>query len=108
MKERFYKEVPNVTNFLLDLDMESGMEKTQIIIVGFEINKIYEPTPAASTFCVMIVLDCYCKIGSEFYPEKRMNINYGTNNYNEVFKTIFNFNQDYYRLPHKFKPYLTH
>ena len=30
--------------------------------------------------------ECYCKIGNEFYPEDRMNINYGTNDYNESFK----------------------
>ena len=40
----------------------------------------------ASTFDIMNVTECYCKIGSEFYPKDRMNINYGTNNYNEAFK----------------------
>ena len=29
--------------------------------------------------------ECYCKVGSEFYPEERMNIFYGSNNYNEAF-----------------------
>ena len=56
----------------------------------------------------MNVTECYCKIGSEFYPEDRMNINYGSNNYNEVFKEIVNFNKDYNGLPHNIKPYINH
>ena len=63
--------------------MESGIERPQYIIVGFENNNVNEQTHDASTFDVMNVTECYCKIGSEFYPEDRMNINYGTNNYNE-------------------------
>ena len=43
-----------------------------------------------------------------FIPEDRMNINYGTNNYNEAFKEIVSFNKDYNRLPHKIKPYINH
>ena len=36
MKERhFYKNLPNATNFLFDLGMESGMERPQYIIVGW-------------------------------------------------------------------------
>ena len=48
----------------------------------------------------MNVTEYYCKIGSEFYPELRMNINYGTSNYNEAFKEIVSFNKDYNGLPH--------
>ena len=50
----------------------------------------------------MNVTECYCKIGSEFYPKVRMNINYGNNknNYNEAFKEIVSFNKDYNGLPH--------
>ena len=80
MKGRhFYKNVPNATNFLFDLGMESGMEKPR-----------------------------YIKVGSEFYLMDRMNINYGTNNYNEAFKEIVNFNKDYNGLPHNIKPYTNH
>ena len=35
-----------------------------------------------------------------------MNNNYGTNNYNEAFKEIVNFNKDYNGLPHNIKPYI--
>ena len=56
----------------------------------------------------MIVTECYCKIGSEFYPEDRMNFNYCTNNYNEAFKEIVSFNKDYNGLPHNIKPYINH
>ena len=56
----------------------------------------------------MNVTECYCKIGSEFYPEDRMNFNYGTNNYNEAFKEIVSFNKDYNVLPHNIKPYINH
>ena len=56
----------------------------------------------------MNVTECYCKIGSEFYPEDRMNIKYGTNNYNEAFEEIVSFNKDYNGLPHNIKPYINH
>ena len=56
----------------------------------------------------MNVTESYCKIGSEFYSEDRMKINYGTNNYNEAFKEIDSFNEDYNGLPHNIKPYINH
>ena len=107
-RKTFYKNVPNATNFLFDLGMESSMKRPQYIIVGFENNNVNEQTHDASTFDVMNVTECYCKIGSEFYPEDRMNINYRTNNYNEGFKEIVSFNKDYNGLPHKIKPYINH
>ena len=78
-RKTFYKNVPNATNFFFDLGMERGMQRPQYIIVGFENNNVNEQTHDASTFDVMNVTECYCKIGSEFYSEDRMNINYGTN-----------------------------
>ena len=84
------------------------MEKPQYIIVGFENNNVNEQYHDASTFQMMNVTECYCKIDSEFYPEDRMNINYGTNNYNEAFKEIVSFNKDYNGLPHNIKPYINH
>ena len=87
-RKTFYKNVTNATNFLFGLGMESGMETLQYIIIGFENNKVNEQTHDASTFHIMNVTECYCKIGSEFYPEDRTNINCGTNNYNEAFKEI--------------------
>ena len=73
-RKTFYKNVPNATNFLFDLGMESGMERPQYIIVGFENNNVNEQTHDASTFEIMNVTECYCKTGSECYPEDRMNI----------------------------------
>ena len=84
------------------------MEIPQYIIVGFENNNVNEQTHDASSFDVMNVTECYCKIGSEFYPEDRMKINYGNNNYNEAFKVIVSFNKDYNGLPHNIKPYINH
>ena len=107
-RKTFRKNVSNATNFLFDLGMESGMERPQYIIVGVENNNVSEQTHDASTFDVMNVTECYCKIGSEFYPEGRMNINYGTNNYNEAFKEIVSFNKYFNGLPHNIKPYLNH
>ena len=107
-RKTFYKNVPNATNFLFDLGMESGMERPQYIIVGFENNNVNEQTHDASTFHIMNVTEGYRKIGSEFYPEDRMNINYGTNNYNEAFKEIVSFNKDYNGLPYNIKPYINH
>ena len=53
----------------------------------------------------MNVTDSYCKIVSKFLPEDRMNIYYGTNNYNEAFKEIVIFNKDYNGLPYNIEPY---
>ena len=50
----------------------------------------------------------FCKIGIEFYPEDRLNIKYGTNNYNEVFKEIVNFNKDHDGLPLNIKQNINH
>ena len=107
-RKTFYKNVPNATNFLFDLGMESGMERPQYNIVVFENNNVNEQTHDASTFDIMNVTECYCKIGSEFYPEDRMNINYGTNKFNEACKEIVSFNKDYNGLPHNIKPYINH
>ena len=70
-RKTFYKNVPNATTFWFDLGMESGMERPQYIIVGFEYNNVIEQTHDASTFDIMNVSECYCKIGSEFYPEDK-------------------------------------
>ena len=35
-RKTFYKNVPNATNFLFDFGMESGMERPQYIIIGFD------------------------------------------------------------------------
>ena len=56
----------------------------------------------------MNITECNCKIGSEFYLEDRMNINYGTNNYNEAFQKIVKFNKDYNGLPRNIIPYINH
>ena len=69
-------------------------------------NNVNEQTHDASTFDIMNVTECYCKIGSEFYPGDRKNFNYGTKNYNEAFKEIVSFNKDYNGLPHNIKPYI--
>ena len=107
-RKTFYKNVPNATIFLFDLGMESGMERPQYIIIAFENNIVNEQTHDASTFHIMNVTECYCKIGSEFHPEDRMNINYGANNYNDAFKKIVSFNKDCNGLPHNVKPYISH
>ena len=103
-----YKNVPNATSFLFDLGIESGMERPHYIITGFEYNNFNEQTHDASTFHIMNVTEYYCKIGSEFYPEDRMNIICVTNNYNEAFKEIVNFNKHYNGLPNNIKPYINH
>ena len=89
--------------------MERRMERPQYIAIGFENNNVIEQTQDASTFDIMNVTECYCKIGCELYPENRMNINYGTNDYNdysEAFNEIVNFNKGYKVLPHNIKPYI--
>ena len=104
----FYKNVYNANNFLFDLGMESGMERPQYIIIRFENNNVNEQIQDASAFRIINVTECYCKIGNEFYPEDRLNINYGTNNYNEAFKEIVSLKKGYNGLPHNIKPYINH
>ena len=84
------------------------MGRTHNIRIGFENNNVIEQAHDASTFDIMNVTECFCKIGSEFYPEERMNINYGTKNYNEAFEEIVHFNKDYNGLPNNVKPYINH
>ena len=68
-RKTFYKNVPNATYCLFDLGMESGMERPQYIIASFENNNVNEQTHDACTFDIMNVIECYCKIGREFYHE---------------------------------------
>ena len=107
-RKTFFKNVPNANNFLFDLVMESGIERPPYIVVRFENNNVNEQTHDASTFHIMNVAECYCKIASEFYPEDRMNTNYGANNYNKALKAIVSLNKDYNGLPHNIKPYINH
>ena len=65
-RKTFYKNVPNATNFLFDLGMESCMERPQYIIVGFENNNVNEQTHDASTFHIMNVTECYCRLVVSF------------------------------------------
>ena len=53
----FYKNVPNATNFLFDLVMESGMERPQYVKVAFENNNFNKQTHDASTFDIMDVTE---------------------------------------------------
>ena len=48
------------------------MERPQYIVVVFEKININEQTHDASKFDIMNVTVCFCKIGSEFYPEDRI------------------------------------
>ena len=85
-RKTFYKYVSNATKFLFGLGMESVMERPQYIIIAFEKNDVKEQSHDASTFDIMNFTECHCKIGSELYPEDRMNKNYASKNYNEAFK----------------------
>ena len=105
-RKTFYKSFPNATNFLFDLGLESGVEIPQYTIIGFENNNVNDQTNDTSVFKIMNVTDCYCKIDSDFYPEDRMNIYYGTNNFIQGFKEIVRFNKDYNGLPYNIKPYI--
>ena len=67
-RKTFYKNVPNATNFLFDLGMESRKERPRYLTIGFENNNVNEQTHDASTFDIMNVTECCCKIGSELYP----------------------------------------
>ena len=107
-RKTFYKKVPNATNFLLYFSIEKGMGRPQYLIVGFLNNNVNEQIYDASVFNIISVTECYCKIGSEFYPDDGMKINNGTNNDNEVFKEVGTFNKDYHGLLYNIKPYLNH
>ena len=107
-RKTFYKNLPNATNFLFDLGMLSSMERPQYINIGFENNNVNEQTNDASTSDIINVPECCCKIGSEIYPEDRMNITYGTIIHNEALKEVVNFIKDHNGLPHNIKPYINH
>ena len=85
--------------------MESVMESPQNILIGFLINNVNYKFHDASTFDLLNVAECYCKVGSEFYPEDRMNNNYGTNNHNKAF---VNFNKTFKGLSQNIKSYINH
>ena len=71
-RKTFYNNVPNATNFLFDPGIVSSMERPQNIIIGFENNNVNEQTNDANTSDIINVTECYCEIGSEFYPEDRI------------------------------------
>ena len=54
-RKTFYKNVPNATNIIFDLGMESGMERPQYINIAFENNNVNEQTHDASTFDIIDV-----------------------------------------------------
>ena len=56
-RKTFHKNVPNATNFLLDLGIEFCMERSQCIIIGFENNNPNEQSHDASTFDIIIVTE---------------------------------------------------
>ena len=69
-RKTFNKNLSNATHFLFDLGMKSGTERQQCIVIGFENKNANEQTNDASNFDKMKITECYCKIGSEFYPEE--------------------------------------
>ena len=56
----------------------------------------------------MNITACYCKIGSEFYSENRINNNYGYNTNNEVYKEFIGFIKDLNRLEYFIKPHINY
>ena len=103
-----YKNVPDVTNFLFDIGVESGFDIPQYFMVIFENNNVNDQTNDSSIFNEMDVTKCFRKTGSVTYPEDRLNFNYGTNYYNVSFKEIVNFNGKYNGLLDSIKPYIKH
>ena len=73
-----------------------------------ENNNLNEQAHDEINFDLINVTEFYCNVGSEFYPEDRVNNNYGTNNYNEAFREIVSFSKDYNGLPHNINPYTNH
>ena len=78
----------NATKFLIDLGMESGMERPQNVTIGFENENVTQQPHDANIFDIMSVTECYCKIGIEFYPQDRMKVNYGTKNIMRLLKRL--------------------
>ena len=54
-RKTLLKKLDNATNFLFDLGMESGMERPQNIVVGFENINVNEQTQDAKLFKKMSV-----------------------------------------------------
>ena len=80
-------EIRSLTS-LFDLGMESGMQRPQYIIICFENNNVNEQAHDASKFDLMNITEFYCKNGSDFYPEDKMNNNYHSNSYVEDLKRL--------------------
>ena len=83
--------------------MPSDIQIPNYIADAFENNNANEQITDASVFNIMDASECYCKIGSGFYPEDRINISYEINHCKEAFKEIINFNKDN-GLPDNMKP----
>ena len=83
--------------------MKSDIERPQYYIIGFKNNNVNEQNHDAKTFDIIIVIECYCTIGSEFYPEHRIKIIMVLINIMRFFEEILNFNKDYNGLPHNTK-----
>ena len=66
--------MPDATNFLFDIGVDSGFEIPQYVIVTFENNNVNDQANDSSKFIEMDVTECYCKIGSVTYPDDRMTI----------------------------------
>ena len=93
---------------MFDIVVECGFEIPQCIIVTFENNNVNDQTNDSSIFNEMDVTECFCKIGYVTYPDNRMTINYGANNYNVEYKDIVNFNRNQSGLLDSIRPYINH
>ena len=80
----------NATSFLFDFGLESGMERPQIIIVGFGNSIVNEQGNDSSVFNITDVTECFCTSRSNLHSEDRMNIYYKFNDYNEAYKEFMN------------------
>ena len=93
---------------MFGLGVEVGFEIPHIIIVTFEINNVNTQPNDVIIFRDMDVTEGYCKISSVSYPEDRMTNNYGTINYNKLYKETISFNRNYNGILDGFKPYINH
>ena len=67
-RKTFCKNVPNATNFLFDLGMESGMERPLYINVGFENNNVNEKLMMQVHLMKSMLLNVIVRLVVSFIP----------------------------------------
>lgn len=91
-RKSFTKAVNTNNNWTFEIGVEAGIEIPIYVIVSFQTRTRYSDQEQDNgLFDRPNILSASCSIGSERYPEDRMNIDYSRNNYLQAYGEIKNF-----------------